>query len=302
MNFDLKDLRGFVAVAKVQNFGLAAEELHISQPALSRRIEKLEEALGVSLFHRTTRKVVLTAVGREFFQRAMDVLNTLEESLLGIQDVATHVSGEVSIACMPSAIRYFLPRILKKYHEHYPRIVIRVIDQGANDALATVLRGEADFGLNYIGSQEPQLEFEPVFKEPFLLACKKGHPLSERTEVKWSELSNYDYLSVTRASCNRMLVDMALSHLASRPKWFCEAQHVSTLVHMVEAGLGVAAVPQLAMPSESDGVLVSVPLVDPEISRVVGLIKRANQPLPPAAKHLYNYIIDECQLQGLSHE
>src|SRR4030095_11766815 len=180
MNFDLADLRAFVAVAKLGTFRAAAEELHLSQPALSRRIEKLETALGVRLFHRTTRKVDLTAVGREFSQRATHLLNGLEESLLGIRDVAGRVTGEVTIACIPSAIRFFLPDILKEYHPRYAGIVVRLIDQGANDVLTTVVRSEADFGLNYIGTQDPQLDFEPVLKEVFVVACLRDHPLAAK--------------------------------------------------------------------------------------------------------------------------
>src|SRR5689334_16940935 len=113
MNFDLADLRAFVAVVKLRSFRAAAAELHLSQPALSRRIGKLERALGVRLLKRTTRKVDVTGTGREFSARAERVLNGLEESLLGMRDVARRVTGEITLACMPSAIRYFLPGILR---------------------------------------------------------------------------------------------------------------------------------------------------------------------------------------------
>jgi len=291
MNFDLADLRAFVAVARLGTFRAAADELHLSQPALSRRVEKLESALGVRLFHRTTRKVDLTAVGREFSQRANDLLSELEESLLGISDVARRVSGEVTIACIPSAIRFFLPDILREYHRRYPGILVRVIDQGANDVLSTVSRSEADFGLNYVGTQEPQLDFEPVLKESFVLACLHDHPLARKRKVKWAELAAYDYMSVTKASGNRYLLDMALTRHATRPRWFCEAQHVSTLVSLVEAGLGIAAVPRLVMPAGAHPFLVSVPLVEPSISRTVGLIRRVGRRLPPAAQQLYDQIL-----------
>jgi DNA-binding transcriptional LysR family regulator len=291
MNFDLADLRAFVAVAKLNSFRAAAEEVHLLQPALSRRVEKLEQALGVRLFHRTTRKVDLTAVGREFSRRANELLNGLEESLLGIRDVAGRVTGEVTIACIPSAIRFFLPDILKEYHRRYPGIVVRLIDQGANDVLSTIVRSEADFGLNYIGTQDPQLDFEPVLKEVFVLACLKDHPLAGKRKVRWAELVAHDYMSVTKASGNRYLLDMALTDKTSRPRWFCEAQHVSTLVSLVEAGLGIAAVPELAMPSGPHPSLVSVPLVDPSISRTVGLIRRVGRRLPPAAQQLYDQVL-----------
>ena len=291
MNFDLADLRAFVAVAKLNSFRAAAEEVHLSQPALSRRVEKLEQALGVRLFQRTTRKVDLTAVGREFSRRANELLNGLEESLLGIRDVAGRVTGEVTVACIPSAVRFFLPDFLKEYHRRYPGIVVRLIDQGANDVLSTVVRSEADFGLNYIGTQDPQLDFEPLLKEVFVLACLRDHPLASKRKVRWAELVAHDYMSVTKASGNRYLLDMALTGKAARPRWFCEAQHVSTLVSLVEAGLGIAAVPELAMPSGPHPSLVSVPLVDPSIARTVGLIRRVGHRLPPAAQQLYDQIV-----------
>ncbi|MDB5928456.1 MAG: LysR family transcriptional regulator [Polaromonas sp.] len=291
MNFNLPDLRAFVAVAKLGSFRAAAEELHLSQPALSRRIEKLESALGVRLFHRTTRKVDMTTVGREFSHRANELLISLEQSLMGIRDVAAHVSGEVTVACIPSAVRYFLPGILKAYHERYPQILIRIIDQGANEVLTTLLRNEADFGLNYIGTQEPELEFEPILKEPFVVACRTEHPLARKKKVTWSDLAAYDYMSVTKDSGNRFLLDLALTDNPTRPRWYCEAQHVSTLVSLVEAGLGVAAVPRLAMPPDDHPVLVSVPLVDPVITRTVGLIRRRGRSLSPAAQVLYDQLL-----------
>lgn len=290
MNFDLADLRACVAVAKHRSFRAAADELHLSQPALSRRIEKLETALGVRLFHRTTRKVDLTKVGREFSYRAIDLLESLDESLLGIRDVAQRVTGEATIACIPSAIRFFLPRVLAEYHRRYPGIMVRVIDQGANDVVTTVTRGEADFGFNYIGTQDPQLEFEHLMSERFVLACPKGHPLAKKRKVRWEELAAHDYMTVTKASGNRVLLDMALTRLATRPKWFCEAQHVSTLVSFVEAGLGVAAVPELALPPPPHPGLVAVPLVEPSLTRSVGLIRRVGRGLPPAAQQLYDQI------------
>lgn len=291
MNFDLPDLRAFVSVAKLGSFSAAAQELHLSQPALSRRIEKLESALGVRLFHRTTRKVDMTTVGREFSHRAGDLLNSLEQSLMGIRDVAAQVSGEVTVACIPSAIRYFLPPILSAFHARYPRILLRIIDQGANEVLTTILRNEADFGINYIGAQEPELLFEPILKEPFVVACRTEHPLARMKKVPWSELSSHNYMSVTKDSGNRFLLDLALTEHPTRPRWYCEAQHVSTLVSLVEAGMGVAAVPRLAMPPDGHPTLVSVPLVDPSVSRTVGLIHRRGRSLSPAAQELYDQLL-----------
>jgi DNA-binding transcriptional LysR family regulator len=291
MNLDLGDLRAFVAVAERGSFHAAATDIHISQPALSRRIAKLEASLGVRLLERTTRKVELTTVGRDFARKARELLNGLDQSLLGISEIAERMSGEVTIACVPSAVRYFLPQVLQQYHEKYPRILLRIADDGAGDVLSGVARGDADFGVNYIGAHEPNIEFEPVLKEAFVVACRKDHALAKRRKVTWAELGKYDYMTVAKASGNRFLLDLALADTPGRPRSFCEVRHVMTMVSLVEAGLGIAAVPQLAMPPGDHPTLASIPLVEPAVTRTVGLIRRRGIALSPAAQHLYDMIL-----------
>ena len=290
MNFDLADLRAFVAVAELNSFRAAAESIHLSQPALSRRVEKLEIALGVRLFERTTRSVSLTAVGRDFSRKARALLDDLENSLLSMQAVAASQLGEVVIACVPSAVYYFLPKVLRDYHEQYPRIRVRIIDDSANAVLESVARGEADFGINIIGTQEPEIEFQAILKEPFVAACRRDHPLASKRKVTWAELGQYDFMTVDKSSGNRLLVDLALANSNVRPSWCFEARHVSTLLGLVEAGLGVAVVPRLSMPQGEHATLAMVELVEPTVDRTVGLIRRRGRELPPAAQKLYQLI------------
>ena len=290
MNFDLADLRAFVAVAELNSFRAAAESIHLSQPALSRRVEKLESALGVRLFERTTRSVSLTAVGRDFSRKARALLDDLENSLLSMHQVAASQLGEVVIACVPSAVYYFLPKVLRDYHEQYPRIRVRIIDDSANAVLESVARGEADFGINIIGTQEPEIEFLAILKEPFVAACRRDHPLAAKRKVTWAELGQYDFMTVDKSSGNRLLVDLALANASARPSWCFEAKHVSTLLGLVEAGLGVAVVPRLSMPQGEHATLAMVELVEPTVDRTVGLIRRRGRELPPAARQLYQMI------------
>jgi DNA-binding transcriptional LysR family regulator len=291
MNIELGDLRAFVAVASRGSFHAAAADLHLSQPALSRRVSKLEEALGVTLVARTTRTVALTMVGRDFLHRAVDLLHGLDQSLLGIAELAQKVGGEVTIACVPSAVRYFLPQVLLDFHASYPGILLRVVDDGAEDGLSAVGKGEADFGINYVGAQEPNIEFEPILKEPFVVACRVDHALAARKRVTWAELERYDYLTVAKASGNRFLLDLALADAPRRPRAFCEVRHVMSVIGLVEAGLGIAAVPQLAMPPGDHPVLASVKLVSPVVTRTLGLVRRRDQPLSPAAQQLYDMFL-----------
>jgi DNA-binding transcriptional LysR family regulator len=288
INFDLNDLLAFRAVAELSNFRKAAESVHLSQPAFSRRIDKLEQALGVRLLERTTRRVTLTAVGRDFERKVRELLDELDNTLLGIRGVAATRMGEVTVACVPSTVYYYLSEVIRRYHEQAPRVRVKVLDAGANEVLAAVSRGEADFGLNFIGAQEGELDFEPLVEERFVAACRRDHPIATMQRVSWAQLGQHDYISVGRASGNRVLLDQALAGIKERPQAIYEAQHVTTTLGLVEAGLGVAAVPSMAMPGPGHQLLVSVPLVDPVITRIVGLIRRRGRSLSPAAQQLYD--------------
>ncbi len=289
INFDLKDLLAFRAVAELHNFGRAAEAVHISQPAFSRRIDKLEQALGVRLLERTTRRVSLTAVGRDFARKVALLLDDLDGTLLGLRGLAPTRMGEVTVACVPSTVYYYLSQVIRRYHERFPKIRVIVMDAGANEVLAAVSRGEADFGLNFIGSQEPDIEFRSLAEESFVAACRRDHPLAKARRVTWAQLAEHDFITVSRSSGNRLLLDQALAGVKVRPQAVYEAQHVTTLLGLVEAGLGVAAVPSLAMPGKDHPLMVSIPLEQPVVTRHVGLITRRGRKLTPVAQQLYDF-------------
>jgi DNA-binding transcriptional LysR family regulator len=298
INFDLNDLHAFRAVAELANFRKAAEAVHISQPAFSRRIDKLEEALGVRLLDRTTRRVNLTAVGRDFARKVQQLLDELDSTLLGIRGVAATRMGEVTIACVPSTVNYFVSNVIRRYHEQYPRIRVKIFDASANEVLAAVARSEADFGVNFTGSQEPEIQFEPLLEERFVAACRRDHPLARKRSATWSDLAQYDFICVAKSSGNRVLIDQALANVKGRPQHIYEAQHVTTLLGLVEAGLGVAAVPSLAMPGPEHPLLVSVPLTEPAVKRRVGLIRRKGRSLSPAAQQLYQFFAEMKKRSG----
>ncbi len=298
INFDLHDLQAFRAVAELNSFRKAAEAVHISQPAFSRRIDKLEEALGVRLLERTTRSVSLTAVGREFARKTQQLLDDLDQTLLGIRGVAATRMGEVTIACVPSTVYYFVAQVILRYHQRYPKVRVKIFDASANDVLVAVSGGEADFGLTFMGSLEPDIDFKPLLEERFVAACRRDHAIAKKRSVSWTELARYDTISVSKASGNRLLLDQALSGLAGRPEAIYEAQHVTAMMGMVEAGLGVAAVPSLAMPAGDHPLLVSVPLTDPVVTRKVGLIRRKGRNLSAAAQQLFDLFSEMRKRRG----
>lgn len=288
MKVDLDDVAAFVAVAELGGFGTAAEQMGLSQPALSRRVLKLEDVLGVPLLERTTRRVALTTVGRDFLPKARRLLDELEASLLSVRAIAERRTGQVNVACVPTAAYYFLPEVIRAYNEELPNIRVRIVDEGANLVLQSVINGEVDLGLNLLGGQEPDIEFEPLLHDPFVLACRSDHPLAGAAEVDWRDLAPYRVSTVGRLSGNRLILDLGLSGLAWRPRWFYEVQHLSTSLGLVEAGLGVAALPRLAMPTHPHPVLVARPLVNPVLTRTMGVIRRRGATLSPAARQFYD--------------
>jgi DNA-binding transcriptional LysR family regulator len=192
----------------------------------------------------------------------------------------------------------FVAGALCEFHRQYPRIRVQVIDDSATNILLAVARGEADFGISYLGTQEPDLEFEPLFDEDFVLACRIDHPLARRRRVRWAELAQYDCVMLSPGTGNRMLVDQALSGQPRgqprgqphQPAWSCEVRHVPTLINLIEAGIGIGAVPRFAVPVGPQAALACVPLFDPPVLRTLGMIRRRGQPLSPAAQALHDLL------------
>jgi DNA-binding transcriptional LysR family regulator len=302
MNVDLADLRAFAAVVELGSFHAAADTLHLSQPALTRRVQKLEGALGVLLIDRSTRQLRLTPVGREFYFKTRRTLDELDAAVMGVRELAERATGEVTLGAVPTATYYFLPRVIEDFNGRYPNIRIRILDLSANDVLEAVKRGQAEFGINLIGAQEPDLDFEPLLRDPFLLVCRHEHPLAASEEVEWAAVAPYRFITVGHLSGNRVILDAALADLPVRPRWFYEVQHLSTSLGLVEAGLGVAAVPALAVPVAGHPVLAVRPLVGPVVVRTMGIIRRRGAALSPAARQFHDILKGRWSSAGISPE
>lgn len=284
INFELLDLRAFLAIIDLGGFHKAANHLNLSQPALTRRIQGLEAAIGAPLFERSTRRVALTAIGRGLEPLVRRMVEEFETALLSFGDLGRHQQGQVSIACIPTAAFYFLPRVVQAFNVLYPRIRFRIVDEGAAECLASVARGEVEFGLNLFGASDPDITFTPLTEDPFVLACRRDHPLAEAGDLTWNDLKGIQLIGVGRASGNRVLLDSALSRSGVQLQFLCEVNHLSTSLGLVEAGLGASVLPKLATPQGDHPIIVTKPIRGPVVSRTIGIVERRRSRLSPAAQ------------------
>ena len=294
IKFDMGELQAFVVTAEKASFRLAAETLCLSAPALSRRVERLELALGVRLLERTTRSVELTAIGQEFLHEARTALAGLDAAVRRVSDQVHLRRGRVTIACIPSVASHLLPRVLRGFAVAQPEVQVHVMDESASQVLDAVLSGAADFGLSFTGAQESAVRFEALIKERYMLAMPRCHRWAQRKEVLWAELAGMRLVSVSRDSANRLLLDQATADLPEQPVAWYECNHVAGALALVEGGLGLAVLPQLALPP-GHAEVCGVPLCAPDLWRTLGLLQRRDRVLSPAAEALRGRVR---QLQG----
>lgn len=286
MNVTLEDIRAFLAVARLESFSQAAERLAVSQSALTRRIQKIEEHLGVRVFNRSTRRVELTAVGKEFMPLADRMVGEFERSLGQINDVIEKRHGLVTIASLMTVAFGLLPLVAKRFQQAHPMVRMRVLDATGRDISDHVRSGEAEFGIDMEGEPDAELAFEPLADERYVIACRPDHPLAGRTPIGSSEIAGH--ACVTLGS--RSAIGRQLRETIPALDWQFEVQHLSTVLGYLNAGLGVAAIPSLALRSIDQDSLSCRPLIDPKITRSIGIIRRRGMALSPAALSLRELI------------
>lgn len=294
-NCDLLDLRSFVAVYDTRSFNRAAHLLHISQPALSRRIQRLEGLVGGSLFDRTSRSLAETALGKELLPVARRTLEQLDTSLFASPNLREPRWTDITIACVQTAAFHVLPKAARQFMKENPRLRLHILDVPAVEATDLVSRGEAEFGITIESLLPPGLRFEPLHEDPFGMACHRSHPLAKRISVEWSALRGESLIAVHRASRNRMLLDAELNRHGISLDWRYEVGHLTTALGLIESQLGIAVMPRMVMPQAGRPV-VWRPLVPPLVRRTIGIVQRRVGSIHPAAQQLLDRLRDEWPL------
>lgn len=292
INFELLDLKAFLAVFDYGSFHKAAELLNLSQPALSRRIQCLEVKLGTPLLERSTRHVSPTAAGWKLEPMARRLVEELETSLLTINGADGRQSGQVTIGAIPTAVVCLLPAIMGHFHERFPRMRLRVMDRTPQEALSAVVRGDVEFAINMAGADRDDVTFTPLVEDPYVLVCPRRKALARKKVVRWTDLIGQPLIRVGRVnSGNRAYLDNALTAADVRLEWFYEVNNLDTALRLVEKGLGASVLPRMALQASRHPSLASRPIGPPMVSRTIGIAERRNGRLSPPAQYLKDMLL-----------
>ena len=195
----------------------------------------------------------------------------------------------IKVGAVNSALRNILYPTLKIFKTMEPRCKIQIIERSANYVVDSVLGGECDFGVNFTGLQEPGISFENLFIEDYVVVFPKGDPLEKKRKIKLSEIKNRDFISVWKGSGSRIYFENALALQKEDMDWTYEVRHIPSALNMVEQGLGITLAPKLAVSRDYTS-LSYRPLIDPKVTRTMGLIKRSGKELSHDAQKLYDLL------------
>jgi LysR family transcriptional activator of glutamate synthase operon len=240
MNVD--ELRWFAELAERQRMTAVARDLHISQPALSRAIARMETRLGVALFDRRGRALALNHHGRRYLAHVRRALEELDAGAAAVADVADAEHGELRLWFLPAFGSWLVPALVGAYREEHPAVRFRLAQRGAPALLTAFDGGDADLVLIGPRPAGKRLAWHPLLTEPLLLAVPPYHRLAGRRAVKLEEVADEPFVALQPGNALRALTDELCRAAGFEPRIAFEGDDVATLRGLVAAGLGVALV------------------------------------------------------------
>ncbi len=281
----LRQVRAFLAVARLRSFVRAASELHVSQPALTVQVQQLERTLGVKLLERNNRSVALTRAGEDMLLPLERLLMDAEAILGRGHDLLHLRRGILAIAAVPTVAAAILPPVLREFREAYPAITVRVRDDVAANFQDLVRSGDVDVGIGGHLPHDHTIATEDLFADPICVFAPHGHPLARKRRVTLRDVVGHDVIMPSRLLSVRATLEQGLQEqgLSIRPAH--ETSHFSTAVAMVNAGLGVSILPYIAYACYRSTQVRCLPLHDPPLERrMVIAAPEGRQPSPAVEK------------------
>jgi DNA-binding transcriptional LysR family regulator len=284
MNANLRQFQAFVAVARLGSFTRAAKRLNLSQPALTVQIRQLEEAMGVRLFDRSTRVVMLTPIGRELAPTLERVLHEIDAVMVNTKELASHVKGTVTIGALPSISSKLIPSTIVEFQKQYPGIIVRLRDVLAYRNVRLVKEEEVDFGIGTLRMPDPDIQFTPLLTDHLGVIFPAGHPVERRRTITLKYLTAFPLILMDRETSVRDLVDHAFESIGEVAVPAFEAVYPSTALALVKAGLGLTIQPSSSMEQASSRGLKFRTIRHPGLTRQIGVIQNVRRSLSPSAE------------------
>lgn len=279
-----RQLEAVLALAEYGSFIAAAARMRLSQPALTRLLQKLEAELGVRLFDRSTRRVRITEAGREFAAVAERMLNDLGITVQSVREVAQERRGLVVVSCVMSVAGSVLPRMIAAYRSGRPGVEIHIREGIYASILDDVRSGLADFGISYVDELPDFAVGTPLGRETFSVVVPARHKLAKRRSIGLAELAAHPIVALPTESRTRRTIDAAAVTAGLQLRQRVVVTQIATLLALVGQGVGVGVVPGGATRGPAVPGVKVIPLAEPRLIRRIGLITlREREPTPAAA-------------------
>lgn len=279
----LRQLRAFRAVYQLRKVSAAAEQLALTQSAVSVLIRQLEDGLGTRLFDRTTRSLSPTSAAQEAIVVAERVLRDVESLGAGLTDLAQLRRGRVSLAVTPTLGEIMLPPVVERFRAQHPQIQVVIDDCSPDQFVSRVVGGHVDLGLGAPERAAADVDTQRLLVDHLALVCRKDHALARRRTVRWADLHGHSLITVRPGYGIRPLIDGAAAQAGVQLHVANEVTFLSTALWMVQCGLGAAVMPSAYARTPAGDSLVVRKLHGPVVSRDIAVVTKRGRSLPPAA-------------------
>jgi DNA-binding transcriptional LysR family regulator len=299
---DVRQLRYLIAVAEGGSFLHAAEQLHISQPALTKAIKALEQSVQVRLFDRSSRGVSLTVFGERLYSYGKSFVDELERVTRELREERNTPSGSVTIGCPRTVAHLVLPDVTLKFVRSHPAVRMRIMVGYNSDLIAGAARGDFDFvvGLVQGGLGEQGLRYELLFYERLVIAGRTGHPLSLEQKITPAVLKKYPWILPRSGTYRQRFDEMFLAAGLPPPTSNIECGDLTYLRSLLVQSDFLALLSEQSISLECElKVLASFPMDSQFMLRPIGLIFHAHRPLTQAARALAEQVRTICRERGL---
>ncbi|MBS8266107.1 LysR family transcriptional regulator [Mesobacillus boroniphilus] len=287
---DTRQLAYFVQVAKDNSFTIAARNLHLSQPALSKMIKKLEEDLGVQLFDRSEHKMTLTDAGEKLFEEGQKVLSELDSITEAIRDTKNLKTGNVSVGIPPVIGTSYFPPLIANFRHDYPGINLSIIESGAVTVYEMVEKGYVDLGLVILPELSDRIEYIPVTEDEVVLIVHNDHPLAARDKVRFEDLKNESFALLNETFLLHHHVIKACREAGFEPNIYFKSSQWDFLTELVCLNQGISILPRPILARFNSQNIKQIPIEHPEMKWRIAIIIKKNRYVSFAAQKLIDYV------------